>query len=145
MSVFNGERASRILLDAMLYGDASAAAKWKVSERTVRNHRARLDTDGDFAALFLKRKTAADSDWRVVRLHFLRKSIAKLEVLVVAASTPASIRDVAEAIRVIGELQLASDVLGEEPRAGDANARPGGPAGTPPSIDDDGDDAESVH
>lgn len=142
MSTFNAERASRILLDAMLYGDGTAAAKWKVSERTVRNHRARLETDGDFAALFLKRKTAADSDWRVVRLHFLRKSIAKLETLVDAATTPASIRDVAEAIRVIGELQLASDVLGEEPRTGDAPARNGGPEGTPPDLDDD---SQAIH
>lgn len=123
MSVFVGERAARVLLDAMLFGDRLAAEKWQVSERTVRNHRGRLDTDKEFAALFLRLKSAAERDWRVVRLRFLRNSIAKLEALVESAEKPESIRDVADAIRIIGELQLASEALSgdlEGDRAGEA-------------------------
>jgi hypothetical protein len=145
MSVFNPERAARVLLDALALGDGAAAEKWKVTVRTVENYRARLLTDVHFSALFESLKRKEDGAWRMVRLRFLRKTIAKLETLVDQADSPKYIRDVADAVKVIGELQIASDALGvdlnadapgESPAApeGGAGSSPGGASGGAPSV-----------
>ncbi len=45
MPAFNPDRAALILLDSILLGDERASEKWKVTVRTIENHRARLKSD----------------------------------------------------------------------------------------------------
>jgi hypothetical protein len=140
MSSFQPERAARVLLDALTMGDGPAAEKHGITTRTVQNHRDRLATDPAFSLLFQSLKAKEDSDWRTVRLRFLRKAIAKLETLVEGATSPDRIRDTAEAIRVVGELQIASDALSvdqlpDQPGARAPEAAPSGTSGTTTTTD----------
>lgn len=138
MPAFDAERAALILLDALALGDEAAAEKWDVSVRTVRNHRDRLESDAGFAAFFRAKLAKASRGWASVRLRFLRKAITKLEELVEKAG-PDQIRDVSEAVKTVGELQVVSDALnvgndaspeGEEP----ATHGEGSPTSTPPIV-----------
>lgn len=114
-SNFDIERAAIILVDAFALGDATAAAKWKISKRTVERYRARMATDTQLSALVAEKKKAAEADWSASRVRFLRKAIAKLETLVDMA-TPEQIREVAGAIKIVGELEVVSSTLdGEQP------------------------------
>lgn len=137
MPAFDRDRAARILVDAIALGDKAAADKWQVSEKTIQRYRERMQSDPDLSAFVQSILAAEAREWRKVRLNFLRTSIAKLTTLVEAASEPKHIRDVSEAIRVVGELQLASDALNVD--AGEAsdvegNAAPRPGAAEPPSV-----------
>src|SRR5262245_57696952 len=131
---FNAERAALVLLDALVLGDARAAEKWEVTERTIQNYRARLAADPHFSRLFADKKRAAEAGWSAVRLRFLRKSIAKLEELVEKATDPKFIPAVADAVKVVGELQIASDALSvpecDQPGAEPAEAPAVDPGGS---------------
>lgn len=129
MPAFDPERAAMILLDALTMGDGKAAEKWGCTTRTVENHRQRLTTDPGFSAFFRHRHEAASRGWSSVRLKFLRKAIAKLEELVDKAG-PDQIRDVSEAVKTVGELQVVSDAL----NVGDSTS----PAGNVAPQDGDG-------
>jgi len=108
--VFNRDRAARILVDAISLGDKTACRQWKITERTLVRYRARLDTDPKLVELVREKGKVADAHWSKARLRFLRKAIAKLEDLVDQAK-PDQISDVAEAIRVVGDLDIAATVL----------------------------------
>lgn len=108
--VFNRDRAARILIDAIAFGDKTACKQWKITERTLVRYRARLDTDPKLAALVREKGKVADAHWSKARLRFLRKAIEKLEKLIDAAKVD-QLADVSDAIRVVGELDIAAQVL----------------------------------
>ena len=120
---FNSERAAMILADASVMGDAAAAAKWDVSDKTVRNYRARASNNPDFAALYRKKQLSISSAWSEDAGRFLGKALAKLEKLVEQADDPKYIHDVAGAIKVVGELRIAKEVL-SEPESDPAGSEP---------------------
>lgn len=108
----NRTRAAEVLVDAHFLGVVRAAAKWGVTDRTVQNYRARLANDVELARLFVERRTQAAREWHDERLRFLKSGLAKLDELVSKASKPSDITAVANAVKVVGELQVAEDVLG---------------------------------
>lgn len=108
--VFDRDRAARILVDAIALGDKTACKQWGITERTLGRYRVRLEADRGLSEAVRIIGDKADKHWRTARTQFLRKAIAKLETLI-AAATPKQIRDVAEAVRVVGELDVASQVL----------------------------------
>lgn len=111
----NLERVAVIIVDAFALGDATAAAKWKISKRTVERYRARMTTDRELSRLVTEKKKAVEADWSAARVRFLRKTISKLEALVDQAG-PEQIREVAGAIKIVGELEVVSSTLdGEQP------------------------------
>src|SRR5258706_16370303 len=57
------ERIARIVVDAFEVGTEKAAERWKISERTVRNYKARLETDAQLAAAFRKLSVAVTARW----------------------------------------------------------------------------------
>lgn len=106
--VFNRDRAARILIDAIAFGDKTACKQWKITVRTLVRYRARLDTDPKLAELVREKGKVADAHWSKARLRFLRKAIARAEMLLDDAT---SLPEVVEAIGTIGELDIAAQVL----------------------------------
>ena len=113
---------ARVLADAVTLGDEVAAKRHGISPRSVQRYRALAKSDDRLTGAVAAKKKAVDDDWRDSAVQFMRTSIAKLEELVAAAG-PDQIREVAGAIKIVGELNVAKDVLGgEQPRSDSAGA-----------------------
>ncbi len=138
---FNRERAARILAEAACIGDKKAAERNGVSDRSIRNYRLRMETDAELSALFQTKKKLIETEWRQEAITFLRTSIAKLGDMVQAADNT-QIREVAGAIKLVGELALMKDVLGGKQPGAD---REGPAPGTPPGADGAADTRPGIH
>jgi len=137
---FNRYRAAQVLVDATLTDDQAAAEKWGVTDRTVRDYRARLATDLELATVYRDLLNKAANALSRARRRFLEKALEKLEDLVEAASKPEHITAVAGAVKVVGELELAADVLNG------ADHRPEGPLpAAAPAAAEGSEDPEGVH
>ena len=137
-NVFNRERAAMVLVDAHFTSVSRAATKWKISEATVHNYRARLASDLELKQMYLERRQRAENEWHDERLRFLKSALAKLDELVGKATEAKDITAIAHAVKVVGELQVASQVLGGDRRNDSAGAVPAAPAGdTAPGRADD--------
>ena len=97
------EKAIRVLIDAARLGDRKACAAHKISERTLRNYRTRFESDPELAAAFREKNAVEDRSWKAARRSALATGIRKLEALIEAAAAD-QIRDVAQAVKVLGEL-----------------------------------------
>jgi len=131
--VFDYDRISEILVDSIALGDAAARAKWKISPRSLERYHARVRTDRKLAEAVDRKKLHQEADWAEVRLAFLRKAIGKLHVMLDGADID-HMRDVAGAIKIVGDLHVVSGALSvEQPRPARASA-PATPhgAGPPP-------------
>jgi hypothetical protein len=60
---FDPEFAATVLLEALFTSDRKACEKYNITDRTLRNYRARLNSDADFSALFQKKKALLDRAW----------------------------------------------------------------------------------
>jgi hypothetical protein len=60
---FDPEFAATVLLEAVFTSDRKACEKFNITDRTLRNYRARLNSDADFSALFQKKKALLDRAW----------------------------------------------------------------------------------
>jgi|WetSurMetagenome_2_1015567.scaffolds.fasta_scaffold1303646_1 hypothetical protein len=136
--VFNRERAARVLVDAIAFGDRTACRTWKITARTLGRYRARLSSDPELSALVHSKGEKADRDWAQARLQSLRKALAKADELVAKASKPEHLGDVTEHIRVIGELDIAAKVLHGGDNGGDGADNEGAEPATTPSPTDGG-------
>ncbi len=123
---FDRERAARILVDAIALGDKTACRLHGITERTLGRYRVRLEGDRQLSEAVRALGEKADRQWTHARTRFLRKAITKLEVLVAEASSD-QIKDVAEAVKVVGELDVASQVLNVGNRAHHESAGPAAP------------------
>ncbi len=113
MPAFNEELAARVLIEASISGDKVAAQKYDVEERTVRNYRARLETDPHFSAFFrLKQKETQDA-WVsgltpaiMAGIDFLQRAAQNLE-----PKDPEAVKAVTESVRVLSELAITTKVI----------------------------------
>lgn len=108
---FNPGRAARILVDAIVFGDAPTCRRWKISRRTLVRYRERLGKDPQLAQLVRSKGQKADKDWSKARLRSLRATLKKANELVKLARGPEHLADVTEHLRVLGELDIAAKVL----------------------------------
>lgn len=102
---FDYERASRALAVAALEGDQAATQRESLSERTLRNYRARLETDPTLAELFRAKKARLESEWANeiaptlrAALDFLRRAAQALD-----PSDPNAVHAVAGAFKLVNE------------------------------------------
>lgn len=107
---FDRERAARVLVDAVLLGDKKASQRWQVTERTIGNYRARLKSDEALSELYERIGREAERNWHLVRNRFLRDVTEHLRELCLKAG-PDQIKDVREAIKDIGELDITQRAL----------------------------------
>lgn len=92
-------RAIRILLDAASLGDRKACEIHKISERTLRNYRARFESDPELAEAFRRRNAVEDRSCRVLRRRVLTATLLAIESKLTDPKT------------TMGELIRAADVL----------------------------------
>jgi hypothetical protein len=105
-------RLVEILVDAACLGDTLAAQKWKITTRTVERYRVRAAADPQLSGPVAEKIRVETPDWATVRLRFLIKATAKLEMLVEKAQVE-NMRDVTGAVKIIGELHVVVGQLGE--------------------------------
>jgi hypothetical protein len=96
--------------------------RYGVSLKTLQRARAQCATDVALSDLVRKKKSDRARGWRDNRLRFLRNAIDKLDSLV-SAATGEQIREVAGAIKIVGDLESLSRALGVED---DNGKQPGG-------------------
>lgn len=124
------ERIASVLIDAASFGDREAGKRWGVSTRTIRSYRVRLRTDKELAAFCREQLDAQEAELGAHRVRFLRKALAELERRLDKPET--SMADIAEAVRIVGELHQVAEAMGDGGSDGDdpeAREAPGGSVG----------------
>lgn len=126
---FNIERAAMLLVEAMYTSDKEVARKHKVSERTLRRYRERLDSDPELAALVRLKKEQADSDWSAGLFPAIRGA---LEFIARATkecdpSDPDAVHAISGALKITSEVAVTKQVidarLADQNRPADAATR----------------------
>jgi hypothetical protein len=105
------ERIASILIDAASFGDREASRRWAVSARTIRNYRVRLRTDKELAAFCREQLDAQEAELGALRVRFLRKALAEMERRLGSEET--TLPEIAEAVKVVGELHQVAEALGD--------------------------------
>ena len=114
---FNAERAASILAEASLWTDTYAAKRWGVTARSISNWRKLTETDSDFSELFDRKKAAIDKAWGNEARAALRRMLRKLDDLVQEAG-PEQIREVAGAVKIVGELEVTRGAIQSDEQPG---------------------------
>jgi hypothetical protein len=117
---------ARIITDAEILGNERAAKKHGCSVRTVERYRGAYRAEPSVAEKVAAKRKSIDDDWRNEAVAFLKAATEKLGTLVAQAG-PEQIREVAGAIKIVGELTVAKDVLGgdgEQSRTDSAHEAP---------------------
>ncbi len=109
----NKTRAATILAEAEVLGDGAACAKHGISDRTLRNYRARLAQDPELAALFREKLGALARRWEEDLNPAIGEAIAFLRKAAREANPrdPKAIEAVASALKTLAELDLTHKVL----------------------------------
>lgn len=152
MGGFDYHLAARVLVDAQVLGDEKAAKKHKVTVRSVGRYRTRMQSDSKLHELVAKKTERVDEDLRPARQAFQAAAVAFMQKVVARGEqllpkcTPeqfgevaSAVKDVSEAVRNIGELDLAAKVLGvgnSDRRPDPAAAKDGGPTADEGSAGD---------
>lgn len=119
----NLERAATVLAEAAIYGDRKALARSGLSDRTLRNYRARLRRDPELSAIFRCKKEALEREWASALAPAIRSALAFLEEAPSRLEpSPESVHAVAGALKILAEISLTKDVL--DARFGQAAAHP---------------------
>jgi hypothetical protein len=112
------ERAAAVLVDAVFNSDKSAALKFGVSERSVRNYRKLLSEDAEFAAFFQIKKEQFDAAWVDDLPVALKKSITLIGECADSIredqrlkKNPAVLAAVAGAMKLCAEVYMTSRVI----------------------------------
>lgn len=120
---FPYERASSILAEAEIFGDKRTASRWRVSERTIGNYRARASEDAKLSESFLLKKRMLLLDWQQDATKSLRIGLATLQELTALRDEPDEnnrvrtkgladeIHATAGALKIVGELKIQYEAL----------------------------------
>lgn len=105
------ELIARVLVDSAVYGVTRTAERHDVSRRTIYRYRMQAAQDAELAAEVARRTIDAEQGWHHARLGFLRAGLAKLQYMVENA-TGDQMALVIEAVKTIGDLEIAREALG---------------------------------
>ena len=113
--------AARALVDAALFGEATACDKHKITLRTLQRYRAALDTDPELSQMYtqLSRETTA-RNWADELDATLSAGIRKIKSLIEKTTDPASLGAVTEAVKSLATIAITKEVLGAENDAGNS-------------------------
>jgi len=119
MPTFNQERAAKALVDAILMGDRTAAEKYKVTERSIREWRDRLDIDSHFSAFFQKLRDQKNESWAEELPAALASCINFLKEAgqVAKRDDPDAIAAITAAAETLADMALTQKVVDERIRA----------------------------
>lgn len=101
------DKAAAILVDAAYQGDEEAARLWGISERTVKNYRARLADDSRLTLIFREKRALVERDWA----DALPATIQAAADFIQRAAKQGNPRDPAMVHAVAGGMKLVSEVM----------------------------------
>lgn len=112
---FNRERAAAILAEADLFGDSKILSRWAITRQTLHNYRVRLEDDAELLQLFTLKKRLLLVDWQADATKTIKVGLSRLQELIPNASKEDAdtIHAIAGAVKIVGELKIASDALSE--------------------------------
>lgn len=112
MAHLDRNRAATILAESYCAQASVIASRYSITTETIRNYRKLEARDPEFAALVAKKVQLLTVEWKDEAVRFLRTGLRKLEHLVDGATyAPGVIREVAGAVKVVGELQIVKAAL----------------------------------
>lgn len=111
MSRINPTRVVRVLSDAVAMGDEAAAAKWKISTKTVERYRKRAAEQPELSADVRENHRRIEKTLSQMRVEFMRDALASM----LTKLEGATLYEVAGAMKIVGDLhQVALAVAAEE-------------------------------
>lgn len=113
---FSRERASMILAEAEIFGDNQILSKWGITRQTLHNYRVRMQSDDELLHLFTLKKRMLLIDWQQDATKCIKVGLSELQKrMPVAASEEDAklIHAIAGAVKIVGELKIASDALAD--------------------------------
>lgn len=113
MSEFPYEKASIILAEAELFGDKQVAVRWEISDRTIRRYRVKAASDRQLSSLVQLKKQLLGQNWRDDATKTLKIALHKLSKLIEEDGETNRIFAISGAIKIVGELKIASDALSD--------------------------------
>lgn len=145
------ERVTDIVVYAEAFGPERTAKQFGVSQRTVFNYRGLVKASPVLAAACTEKRKHAKERMGEEFIAFLRRGVKKLDELCAEAG-PERIRDVAGAVKIVGDLFTVREVFGgQQPqpdREGPATPEAPGDAsdrGSAPVHKREGEVARGVH
>jgi transposase-like protein len=127
---FNYDKAARILADSTMMRDSDAAKKHGVCEETIRRYRIRFEKDARLREMVAEKKQIQDVRWADRITNAIASAVDFLDRAAKAADPqdPEAIHAIAGALKMLGEVQMAREMLDERiaqlRRGPDAGARP---------------------
>jgi|GEM_PF-6981876 len=131
---FKPDMAAAALVEAIFIGDIRAAHKFDVSSQSIRNWRARLETDAAFCGIFEVRRRDAYAHWKERLIPAILTHIEYGRMVVQSGDvSPETFEASNNALRVLLESQFSLELLnraGNVQQVGaDATANPEALAG----------------
>ncbi|HEY1956709.1 MAG TPA: hypothetical protein VGH28_13910 [Polyangiaceae bacterium] len=131
---FDAARAARVLAEAVATGDAAAAKRHGVAERTIRHWRKKLEGDPVLAGLCQEKVAIVEADWAESLPSAIRKCIEFLADATEKcdARSPEAVHAIAGAMKLLTDVALARQMLDVRlaRQAGQAGAANGAPPGS---------------
>lgn len=115
----DNERAARLLIEAMLHGDVTAAEQAGVSRQTIYRYRKALLEDPELLQLFTEHsRELLKRNWADALDSALEQTITQLSLHIAGLpmGSPASVEVLTEAFRALSETAITREVL----RAGES-------------------------
>lgn len=109
----NYHHVASILVEAMFYGDRRVAEKQGITTRTIRNYRARLETDENLSVLFHEKKEQFLANWAEDIPIAIRAGIQFIQRAANEADhkSPETIHAVAGAIKILAEIGITKEII----------------------------------
>ena len=110
---FKPDLAASVLVEAAYSNDEKAALKFGVSQRSIPNWRARLDTDPEFASIFHSKRDRFESSWADELPAAIRACVdfIKRAALEASHTKPDVIYSVAGALKIVSDIQMSKDII----------------------------------
>ena len=102
---YNRDRAAMVLVEAAFYGDAVAAKRAGIHERTIERYRLRLEDDAELSRLVREKKRLFEGDWAAELPAAIRACIA----FIVRAAQESNPRDPEVIHAIAGALKIVTD------------------------------------
>ena len=102
---------------AAQFGDQYACDVMRISLRTLQRYRERAPSDPDVAEALMEHKAVYahhTAEWASAASAFLHEALAQMR----AKLAGAELKDVAAALKIVGELAIAREVLADEYSSG---------------------------
>jgi hypothetical protein len=105
---FDAEQIADVLIDALILGDVETSKKWGITLTKLHEFQRLVKSDAELQTAYAYKSKAVEEAWNTARLGCLRALIVRVQEI---AAVSTDIPQLANAIKVLGELQVVGEVL----------------------------------